>query len=124
MVGGFGNDTLVGGDGTDYLNGYGNTISSIAQKDTLWGGTGADKFVLGTSAGVFYKDTGSIEGYATIKDFSRSQGDKIQVRGSISQYYLSQGSSSTSIYSKSGSSYELVGYVQNTKVYSSDFTFV
>ena len=124
VVGGFGNDSLYGGEGIDYLNGYGNTISSIAQNDTLWGGTGADKFVLGTAAGVFYRDAGSIEGYATIRDFSRSEGDKIQVKGSISQYYLAQGASSTNIYFYSNGSYEKVGYVQNTKVYASDFTSV
>ncbi|BAU64524.1 peroxidase family protein [Stanieria sp. NIES-3757] len=52
--------------------------------DTLSGGAGGDTFVLGDSLGAFYSGSG----YATITDFSFSQGDKIQVFGSASDYTL------------------------------------
>lgn len=55
-------DTLVGGAGRDVLIGG-------AGDDTLRGGLGADRFVLG------YGD-----GYDTIADFSRAQGDRIDLR--------------------------------------------
>jgi len=56
----YGNDTLYGYGGNDVLNGgYGN--------DTYWGGTGADTFVAGI-------------GNDTIRDFSHTSGDRIDLR--------------------------------------------
>lgn len=87
LNGGFGNDTLFGGEGNDRLNGYGFTVNNDSQFDSLYGGAGADTFVLGDSySGVFYDETG--DGYAVIKDFNYAEGDKIEVKGNASQYQL------------------------------------
>jgi Ca2+-binding RTX toxin-like protein len=92
LVGGYGFDTLYGGDGSDelsggasndYLNAYG--VGTGIEYDTLEGGTGADTFVLGEDS-AFYLEGG--EQYALIVDFSRVEGDKLQVFGSISDYSL------------------------------------
>lgn len=80
LLGMGGNDVLLGGRGNDILNGYGG---SGAEYDTLSGGLGADKFVLGGSWGVSYLENG----YATIKDWN-FLADTIQVQGSASQYTL------------------------------------
>jgi len=85
LLGGSGNDTLVGGTGNDRLDGY---ATSGIEHDNLYGGTGSDTFVLGGSWGVSY--TGS--GYATIKDWNGAA-DYMEVRGSLSEYYLSYGNS-------------------------------
>ncbi|WP_425667298.1 retention module-containing protein [Vibrio tubiashii] len=73
LVGGAGNDTLIGGAGDDTLmGGEGN--------DTLEGGLGSDILVGGTGMDVFVWreiDDGSLD---TIKDFSVSEGDKIDLR--------------------------------------------
>jgi Ca2+-binding RTX toxin-like protein len=86
LSGGFGNDTLSGGDGNDRLNGYGLTVNNDSQFDNLYGGNGADTFILGGMNGVYYNETG--DGYAVIKDFDYREGDKIEVKGNASQYRL------------------------------------
>jgi Ca2+-binding RTX toxin-like protein len=64
LFGNAGNDTLMGGSGSDLLvGGVGN--------DTLTGGAGADTFRF------IQFETGS----DTITDFSKTQGDKLDVRG-------------------------------------------
>lgn len=63
-----GRDTLHGGYGNDFLIGG-------AKADTLWGNAGADTFIFETATdlGLGHTDV--------IKDFSRTQGDKIDLRG-------------------------------------------
>ena len=63
LYGGWGHDTLKGGSGNDYLNGG-------HYNDTYTGGGGADTFVFHQ-----YADT--------ITDFTRSQGDKIQIHDGL-----------------------------------------
>ena len=79
LQGGAGNDTLNGGVGADKLvGGTGNDVLiGGANKDTLTGGTGADKFVfnLDTDSGI------ATATRDTITDFSRTQGDKIDLSG-------------------------------------------
>ncbi|MGB3613444.1 MAG: hypothetical protein WBA10_06570 [Elainellaceae cyanobacterium] len=79
LLGGYGNDYLNGGSGNDYIRGYGGTFGEF---DTLTGGFGADTFVLGSSFGSYYRGLG----HATITDFNRLQGDKIDVFGSFANY--------------------------------------
>lgn len=89
LIGGAGNDRLLGGDGDDSLEAFWNGISNQAnqnQVDTLTGGAGYDKFILGGSWGVSYLGTGN----AVITDFDYLR-DYIHVRGSTSQYRLVTG---------------------------------
>jgi Ca2+-binding RTX toxin-like protein len=87
MFGGSGNDILTGGTGFDYLDGAsdgtGNGIASGTEFDTLTGGVGGDRFVLGDFSGVYYLGNG----HATITDFSLAQGDIIQIKGNFADGY-------------------------------------
>jgi len=76
MYGYQGNDSLNGNGGNDLLNGYGFTDN---EKDTLTGGTGADRFVLGDANSVFYAKNGNSD-YAVITDFNRAEGDAIALK--------------------------------------------
>lgn len=80
-----GNDLLVGGADIDHLNGYGTLVNNQSQFDTLVGGAGADRFILGGSWGVSYVETG--DGYAVIHDWKAVE-DKIEFSGSANQYSL------------------------------------
>lgn len=124
MYGGAGSDTLSGGNGDDYLGGYGVTLY---EKDWLNGGAGYDKFVLGTSYNVQYTGDG-INGYAVVSDFTYGF-DKIQVKGSLSNYNLQQGywGTGSSAIQDTGILYngELIGIVQdNTSVQLNGSYFV
>jgi Ca2+-binding RTX toxin-like protein len=126
LYGGTGNDTLYGGDGEDWLNGYGGGSTEI---DTLVGGRGYDRFVLGDSLlGVYYLDAGSsVKSYAKITDFD--YGDIFYVRGSSNDYSLKPvsmiGNSSpdTGIYYKG----DLIAVAQDTtniSLNSSNFYYI
>ncbi|WP_329606365.1 CHAP domain-containing protein [Planktothrix agardhii] len=81
LYGEAGNDFLNGGNGNDYLDGYSSKPYS-PDLDTLEGGAGADKFVLGnTYQKMFYLGSGQ----ATINDYN-FRDDYIQLSGSPSQY--------------------------------------
>jgi serralysin len=86
LLGGSNNDILVGDSGNDTLQGSDAWWANAGEFDTLTGGTGADRFVLGTAFDKFYQGVGQ----ATITDFSWVEGDKIQVMGSTSNYTLAQ----------------------------------
>ena len=82
-----GNDTISGGSGADKLyGGSGNdTLKGDGGKDKLYGGAGADKLYGGSGADTFVftstKDsTVGASGRDKIYDFSRSQGDKIDLK--------------------------------------------
>lgn len=72
LQGASGKDKLYGGDGSDILRGgVGNDLlDGGAGSDTLFGGKGADLFVIGPSG------AGAVD---RIRDFSRSEGDKIDL---------------------------------------------
>ena len=82
LSGGSGSDQVFGESGNDTLSGYGFTTGEL---DTLTGGSGTDKFILGDYFGDAYY-LGS--GHALIADFNRFEGDKIQIHGPISDYVL------------------------------------
>ena len=69
-----GADTLLGGAGDDVLRGQGGA-------DRLVGGAGSDQLVGGAGDDVFGFDTATW-GYDQIFDFSHSEGDKLDFRGS------------------------------------------
>lgn len=147
LWGGFYNDTLYGGADDDFLNGlsgddllYGgagnDSLAGDVGNDTMRGGAGADGFLVGMafnySTGDYYVDTSSVD---TVADFSRNQGDKIYVNGSLSDYSLDQtqnisGGSAldTAIYytNPATSLTSLLAIVQDTTQVSlsSDFIFV
>ncbi len=87
--GGAGNDLLIGGEGSDLLfGGAGNdhviggagadTLVDSVGSDSYSGGEGADTFVFG------YTNRASVEhgtGRDHIRDFSREDGDKLQIQG-------------------------------------------
>jgi Ca2+-binding RTX toxin-like protein len=81
LYGEAGNDFLNGGNGNDYLDGYASKANS-PDLDTLEGGAGADKFVLGNAnQKMFYLGSGQ----ATINDYNPDY-DYIQLSGNSSQY--------------------------------------
>jgi Ca2+-binding RTX toxin-like protein len=89
LVGDMGHDTLAGFNGNDRLNGYGGgTVAGDIQFDQLFGGEGADTFVLGDMNKVYYDELGFGDGYAVIKDFNYLEGDKIEVKGAATNYFL------------------------------------
>jgi len=73
LSGGAGNDILVGGNGADHLSGG-------AGSDILVGGNGVDTMVGGAGNDTFvFRHTFTARDGDVIKDFSRSQGDKIDL---------------------------------------------
>ncbi|MES2904479.1 MAG: S8 family serine peptidase [Pseudomonadota bacterium] len=97
-----GSDTIVGSAGDDVIFGVmaSGTATGRGTVDTLRGNGGNDLFILGDSRGVFYDDgkarsAGSAD-YAKILDFSA--GDRIQLRGTASDYFLARSTTGTGIY--------------------------
>ncbi|HAG82532.1 MAG TPA: hypothetical protein DCL61_15555 [Cyanobacteria bacterium UBA12227] len=84
-----GNDTLNGNEGNDILQG--SSLTTAGEIDNLTGGIGADTFVLGTPARVFYDDnndtTDGAGDYALITDFNPNV-DIIQLGWSKDKYIL------------------------------------
>ncbi|MFN6002202.1 MAG: calcium-binding protein [Dolichospermum sp.] len=128
LYGESGNDTLLGGSGNDYLSGgFGNdrltgstslTFDSF-EYDTLAGGADWDTFVLGTSAGNYYRGGG----YALITDYSGAN-DYIQIRNislSLRRENWAGGSAlDTAIYQGN----DLIGVVQdNTSIQLTSYYF-
>lgn len=83
-----GSDYLNGGSGNDVLDGFWYNKGGNGEKDTLRGGEGSDTFIIGDWYGKGYEGT---RDWAVIEDFSQSEGDKIKVQGSLSQYQLRSG---------------------------------
>ena len=100
------NDSITGGSGNDTISGIPSTDTSSStlgkgQVDILTGGSGADTFLIADNRGTFYDDgitnnQGSSD-YARIKDFSLTQGDKIQIR-SDSQYLFNYNAADNATY--------------------------
>lgn len=110
IIGKAGNDSLLGGNGNDTLEGYGGSMNEV---DTLFGGAGSDIFSLGFDYASVFFYTGNGNSYAIITDFSRSQGDKIDIVGtssSFSNYNFTQSGNDTQIIYQN----DLIAVVQNT----------
>ncbi|NJK70237.1 MAG: calcium-binding protein [Microcoleus sp. CSU_2_2] len=125
LYGQAGNDVLTGGSGKDYLDGFG----SGQEYDILTGGTGADTFAVGSAVIPSINYLGA--GYATITDFKKVEGDKIQLldlESDNNQYSLGAGNWQGSNALDTGVFYkgDLIGVVQDTTnvSFQKDFTFV
>ncbi|MFC3073167.1 calcium-binding protein [Shinella pollutisoli] len=85
LDGGKGNDRLYGGAGSDKLHGGSgkDLLKGDAGNDRLYGGAGADKLYGGSGKDVFLfksvKDS-TASGRDTVYDFSRKQGDRIDLK--------------------------------------------
>ncbi len=134
IFGGLAEDILRGGDGNDILIGtFPNSIVSpgISEFDKLIGGAGADTFVLGDKDAIFYTkvDTGLIDFFATIEDFTPGV-DIIQLKqiSGGSSYQLARGiDPSGKVFTdiKVGD-FDIIGRVQGVELLdlNSGFTFV
>jgi Ca2+-binding RTX toxin-like protein len=86
LNGGGGSDTLIGGNGEDYLTG--TNLSGIGEIDVLTGGAGPDHFQLTTGVDLLYDDADANSAgrgdFAWIKDFKPADGDRITMAGGTS----------------------------------------
>ena len=139
LRGGLDNDRLNGGPGNDvfisvFANGFvGSNLlpAGLGEIDTLTGGTGADRFILGDFISVFYDDNNTVNpgfgDFAILTDFDSSQ-DQIQLKGSLLDYRLEVVGNNTQILlDKPGvEPDEIIGIVQrrnNLILDSDDFLF-
>ncbi|MBD2559429.1 MULTISPECIES: calcium-binding protein [Nostoc] len=117
LSGGLGNDRLEGNAGNDRLNGdLGNdTLVGGAGNDTLVGSGGFNTGEIDVlTGGVLFQGVQSIDtfslnssyrqaGHAIITDFSLTDGDKLNLRGSASDYTFVQQNFSTGTFTNSSS---------------------
>jgi uncharacterized repeat protein (TIGR01451 family) len=107
LIGGLGNDILVGIIPSQHNPGTGEI-------DLLTGSQGSDTFVLGDKNSTFYGGAGAKD-YALIQDLNSPEGDSIQLKGSSNDYVLGSASAGqatgTGIFLASDST-ELVGIIQ------------
>jgi len=128
VYGGAGLDVLGGGDGVDLLYGqdaddyiYGDAgddyVDGGAGTDNVFGGAGADQFAFRADSGV-----------DVVGDFNRTDGDRIDLRGttitafSQIQSLLSQSGSDAVLTLASGAQLRLVG-IQSSSLTAADFLF-
>lgn len=132
-----GSDSIIGNAGDDVLMGVTGSGAATGRGtvDTLRGNGGNDLFVLGDARGVFYDDgrarSAGTADYAEILDFSA--GDRIQLRGTASDYFLSPlasgGAGRTGIYHDSNDNGrldardELIGIVSGSHALGSGDLF-
>ncbi|MEH2058099.1 MAG: DVUA0089 family protein [Nostoc sp.] len=134
LQGGPGNDILNGGSGDDILIGAwpGSPLSpGLGEIDTLTGGAGRDRFILGDAKNVYYDDknttTAGFGDLATITDFNSSE-DRIELKGPPKDYRLQVVGANTQIFlDKPGAEPdEIIGIVQgvvNLRLDSDYFLF-
>ncbi|MBG1268855.1 calcium-binding protein [Nostoc sp. WHI] len=134
LQGGPGNDTLNGGSGNDILIGVfpGSLLPpGLGETDSLTGGAGVDRFILGDAINIFYDDNNTVNpGFgdlATISDFDSSQ-DRIELKGALQDYRLQVVGTNTRIFSDKPEAEpdEIIAILQgrnNLRLDSDDFLF-
>ncbi|NET10652.1 MAG: hypothetical protein F6K16_39360, partial [Symploca sp. SIO2B6] len=110
LFGNSGNDFLNGEDGDDVLNGSSFEALGAYERDTLVGGLGSDRFILGNSVQAFYSAAGNGD-YALIKDFKSAE-DELQLHGAVSDYSQHRQGGNVLLYYH-GSTFELVAVLEN-----------
>jgi beta-glucanase (GH16 family) len=105
-----GNDRLTGNAGNDVLSGSNSTSQGKAEIDDLTGGTGRDRFVLGTTSGSYYKSMGKND-FARITDFSKD--DRI-VLSAAESYAAEKVLGGFNVFVAAGSTRDLIAQVRST----------
>jgi Ca2+-binding RTX toxin-like protein len=96
LTGGGGSDSITGGNKNDQLAGTDRNTRDTSEVDTLTGGGGRDKFILGDRAGAYYLG-GSNNDYALITDFNIFQ-DSIDI-GSLRNYsFAAEGTNTLNLF--------------------------
>jgi Ca2+-binding RTX toxin-like protein len=108
LTGNTGNDTLDGRDGNDTLLGTSATARGVGELDSLTGGAGSDRFILGDSSGAYYKTQGQAD-LAKITDFG--SGDVIQL-GAKDTYSVSVNGNGLDLFVTTGGTHDLIANVQ------------
>ncbi|HEY9694944.1 MAG TPA: DUF4347 domain-containing protein [Oculatellaceae cyanobacterium] len=80
------NNQLEGGSGNDTLSGYNPSSFGVGEIDTLIGGVGSDRFVVGSNYNDGDNTTKGINDYVLIKDFKVGQ-DVVQLANNLT-YFL------------------------------------
>jgi Ca2+-binding RTX toxin-like protein len=101
-------DQLDGRGGNDTLLGTIAEARGVGELDTLTGGAGSDRFVLGDANGAYYKAQGN-EDFAKITDFGI--GDVFQL-GKGESYDFNLNNSGFDLFVTTGGTYDLIANVQ------------
>lgn len=111
LTGGRGNDNITGGNKSDTITGSDITARDVGEVDTLTGGGGRDKFVLGDSNGAYYVGKGK-DDYALITDFNLFK-DSIDLGGFKDYSFGSGANNSIELYSgKDVNTRDLIAKIQ------------
>ncbi len=104
IIGGSGNDILLGAEGDDLIvgvNHFDGLYPGLNETDTLTGGSGRDRFVLGDWNWQAYDDqniaTNGSNNYALITDLNLGE-DVIQLQGVSNQYLLQVSGADTQLF--------------------------
>ena len=116
---GAGDDNIDAGAGDDNIDGVNGAslTPGLGEIDSLTGGTGSDRFILGNATKAYYDDgntlTNGSNDYADITDFNI--GDIIQLQGTSSNYLLAVVGADTQILINKPNTEpdELIGIVRN-----------
>ena len=96
LTGGSGNDILNGGEGNDILNGSNKIALGLNEQDTLSGGGGSDRFILGNAGSAYYHQGGDAD-FVIIQDFDLGV-DTVQLFGSSTDYSQTAQGANTLLY--------------------------
>jgi Ca2+-binding RTX toxin-like protein len=111
LIGGGGNDIIIGGNKNDRITGTDANARGVGECDTLTGGDGRDKFILGDKNGAYYLGKGNND-FATITDFDLFK-DSISI-GSLKNYsFALEGINTIDLYSgKDVNTRDLIAKIQ------------